>query len=123
MGKTLVAMLIATALVLGQPKRPPSIVQNTSGWCSPAIANVGGNVTVTCIGVDPRALTRLNAELNGKNLEVAEKIREADKWAAGAPPFAPFEGWDSTTPDLLGFWPVVFHTRCPSTAPMVMSRL
>src|SRR5439155_8595968 len=59
---------------------PVTIVQKTSGWCSPAIANVVGNVTVNCIGVDARALQRLNAELNRKNLELAEKIREADQW-------------------------------------------
>ena len=28
---------------------PVTIVQKTSGWCSPAIANVVGNVTVNCI--------------------------------------------------------------------------
>jgi len=55
-------------------------VQKTSGWCSPAIANVIGNVTVNCIGVDPRALKRLNVELSRKSLELAEKIREADEW-------------------------------------------
>src|SRR5258708_27987009 len=57
-----------------------TIVKKTSGWCSPAIANVVGNVTVNCIGVDPRALARLNAQLASKNLQLAEKIREADQW-------------------------------------------
>ena len=59
---------------------PVPSVQKSSGWCSPNIANVTGNVTVNCIGVDPRALTRLNAQLNRKNLELADKIREADEW-------------------------------------------
>ena len=57
-----------------------TIIQKTGGWCSPAIANVTGNVTVTCIGVDPRALKRLNEELNQRTLQLADKVREADKW-------------------------------------------
>jgi hypothetical protein len=63
-------------------KAPVGIVQKTSGWCSPAIANVVGSVTVNCIGADPRALSRLNAELSRKNLAVADKIREADEWTS-----------------------------------------
>ncbi len=59
----------------------PAVIQQTSGWCSPAIANVVGNVTVNCIGVDPRALKRLNEELSGRHLQLADKIHEADKWA------------------------------------------
>ena len=55
-------------------------MQESSGWCSPNIANVVGNVTVNCIGVDPRALTWLNAGLSRKNLQLADKIREADEW-------------------------------------------
>ena len=39
-----------------------------------------GNVTVNCIGVDPRALKRLNAELDRENLQLADKIREPDEW-------------------------------------------
>src|SRR5271166_5329173 len=61
-----------------QPQR--ALVQKSSGWCSPNITNVVGNVTVNCIGVDPRALKRLNAELSRKNLELADRIREADAW-------------------------------------------
>lgn len=55
-------------------------VQKSTGWCSPNIANVSGSVTVNCIGVDPRALKRLNAELNRRNLQLADRIREADEW-------------------------------------------
>lgn len=72
----LISLLVAAAV----PQAPVTIVQKTRGWCSPAIANVVGNVTVNCIGVDPRALKRLNGELNRKNLELADKIREADEW-------------------------------------------
>jgi len=56
------------------------IRQSTTGWCSPTIANVIGNVTVTCIGVDPRALKCLNAQLSKKNQELAAKIGEANEW-------------------------------------------
>jgi hypothetical protein len=58
------------------------IVQETSGWCSPAIANVVGNVTVKCIGVDPRALSVLNQKLRNEKRQRQEIVKEADEWAA-----------------------------------------
>jgi tetratricopeptide (TPR) repeat protein len=73
-------LLLISLVMTAAPQNPQTIVQKTSGWCSPVIANVVGNVTVTCIGVDPRALRRLNAELNRKNLELADKILVADEW-------------------------------------------
>jgi len=75
------SMLILAAVMAAQ-EAPSTVVQKSSGWCSPNIANVGGNVTVNCIGVDPRALKRLNAELSRKKLELADKIRKADEWTA-----------------------------------------
>src|SRR5271165_4757592 len=78
-------MLHSTAIVLlvmAAQEAQPTIVQRSSGWCSPNIAHVAGNVSVNCIGVDPRALKRLNAELNRKNLQLSDKIREADEWTA-----------------------------------------
>src|SRR5215831_21140537 len=72
-------VLIPLVLMAAQ-QPPPPFVQTSSGWCSPNIANVTGTVTVNCIGVDPRALKRLNAELNRKNLQLADKIREANEW-------------------------------------------
>jgi len=57
------------------------LAQTTAGWCSPNIANVTGSVTVTCIGVDPRAQEKLNAELRFSKAEVAEKLRQANEWA------------------------------------------
>src|SRR5712692_11788143 len=74
-------ILISLTVVAAQQQAQVTIVQKTSGWCSPAIANVSGNVTVNCIGVDPRALKRLNALLNRRTLELGAKIREADEWA------------------------------------------
>jgi hypothetical protein len=61
---------------------PSIIVQKTTGWCSPVIANVVGNVTITCIGVSPMATRKLNLELSHKKLELADKIREANQWTA-----------------------------------------
>src|SRR5208337_2137939 len=71
-------MLISLIVISAQSQ--PAIVQESTGWCSPNIANVVGKVTLTCIGVDPRALKRLNAELQRKNLKLEEKISEADEW-------------------------------------------
>jgi tetratricopeptide (TPR) repeat protein len=76
------SLLIPLAVLAVQQQAPVTIVQQTSGWCSPVIANVVGNVTVNCIGVDPRALKWLNAELTRKNLQFADRIREADEWTS-----------------------------------------
>lgn len=74
--------MIAVLLLAGVAAAQGSAVihQSTSGWCSPVIANVTGNVTVNCIGVDPRALTRLNAQLASKNQQLSAKIAEANQW-------------------------------------------
>jgi hypothetical protein len=74
----MIAVLLLAAVAAAQA--PAVIHQSTSGWCSPVIANVVGNVTVNCIGVDPRALSRLNAQLAGKNQQLAAKIAEANDW-------------------------------------------
>src|ERR1700722_11330839 len=76
----MLSVALISLVVIGAQQPPPKLVQKSSGWCSPNIANVMGNVTVNCIGVDPRALQRLNAELNRKNLQLTEKISEADEW-------------------------------------------
>src|SRR5271157_1625840 len=77
----MLSSIFMSLVVMAAVQQPgPTIVQKTSGWCSPNIANVAGNVTVNCIGVDPRALKRLNTELNQRNLQLADRIREADEW-------------------------------------------
>jgi tetratricopeptide (TPR) repeat protein len=58
----------------------PSIAQKTEGWCSPAVGQTQGDVTIICQGVDPKALLRLNELLDKKDLELQEKIREAEAW-------------------------------------------
>jgi len=46
---------IVLAPAAAQTGRSPVIIQRTSGWCSPAIVNVGGPITFVCNGVSPRA--------------------------------------------------------------------
>ena len=58
-----------------------SVKLQTAGWCSPAVADIEGNVTIECHGVDPRALRHLNDLLDQKNLKLKEKLREAEEWA------------------------------------------
>ncbi len=76
------SVLIPLVVMAAVQQPAPTIAQKSSGWCSQNIAKVLGNVTVNCIGVDPRALNRLNTELNRKNLQLADKIRDADEWTA-----------------------------------------
>jgi hypothetical protein len=59
----------------------PSIFQQTQGYCSPAVGQTGGNVNITCQGVDPEAMQRLNERLNKANLDLEQKKREANEWA------------------------------------------
>jgi hypothetical protein len=58
-----------------------TITQTTTGWCSPTVGHADGNVTITCQGVNPKALERLNELLDKKDLELQAKIREAEAWA------------------------------------------
>jgi hypothetical protein len=46
-------------LVVAKAVATEAVRQTTEGWCSPAVAEVGGDVTVACHGVDPEALERL----------------------------------------------------------------
>src|SRR5271168_2024752 len=75
-----VALLFSVAVAAAQPQ--PAIIQNSYSWCSPNIAYNYAPVTVNCIGVDPRALSRLNEQLRRKNLQLSDAIREANDWAA-----------------------------------------
>jgi hypothetical protein len=76
-------------LVLGvSAAQAGSIIQQTEGWCSPAVGQTEGNVTITCQGVDPRALDALNRELGLTKGQLRltqeqkeQKTKEADEWA------------------------------------------
>jgi tetratricopeptide (TPR) repeat protein len=52
--------------------------QTTSGWCSPAQS--GNDNVVICNGVDPRAMKRLNDDLDRMDLTLKQKTDEADEW-------------------------------------------
>ena len=50
--------------------------QVTHGWCSPAVSNTKGSVSIVCQGVDPKALARLNELLDLKDQQLVDRIRE-----------------------------------------------
>src|SRR5271167_2387536 len=77
----LIALLIPVAILVAQQAQPAT-VQKSSGWCSPNISNVAGNVTVNCIGVDPRALNRLNQHLVEMKLDRDKAVQVANEWTA-----------------------------------------
>jgi len=54
--KALLVTIVASAATAAEN---PSVVMKTSGSCSPAVADVKGNVTITCHGVTPDALKKL----------------------------------------------------------------
>jgi Tetratricopeptide repeat len=67
-------------LVLGvSVAQTASVTQTTEGWCSPAVGQTHGDVTIIC-GLDPKVERRLNELLDKKDLELQEKIREAEEW-------------------------------------------
>jgi len=74
-----VLVLLAHAL-LAAPQSSPVIVQVSTGWCSPNIAN-SVNITVNCIGVSPEAVAQLNAELKSMHLQRDEYLERANAWA------------------------------------------
>jgi hypothetical protein len=74
-------LAVAVAAAIVSVAHADTVTQTTQGWCSPAVADTKGNVTINCQGVDPRALQRLNELLDKKDLELADKIKEANDWA------------------------------------------
>jgi hypothetical protein len=72
--------LVLGLLVLGvSAAQAQTIIQDTRGWCSPAVGQAGGNVTINCQGVDPHAMQLLNERLNRTNLALQEKTRQANE--------------------------------------------
>ena len=57
-----------------------TIEPTTARRCSPAVGQAN-NVTIVCQGVDPKALARLNELLDKQDLELEDKIGEAEAWA------------------------------------------
>jgi len=78
----MIGTLLFSLLLQASPQQGPVVVhQVTTGWCSPAISNVIGNVTVNCKGVDPRALVRLNERLRRAKLDRVNALQIANDWA------------------------------------------
>jgi len=76
------AILSSALLSVASPASAQgALYQTTTGWCSPIISNVTGNVSVKCIGVDPQALVRLNEQLNRSEMSRAEALATANDWA------------------------------------------
>src|ERR1700736_6458912 len=71
------AVAICAAGILAQNILCDVVVQETHGWCSPAIAKVTGNVTITCQGVDVGAQQRLNEYIR-KFDDMSQKLKEAE---------------------------------------------
>jgi hypothetical protein len=78
-----VALLIVGLLVIAaaMPSVAAEVTQTTGvgSWCSPA-QNGNGN-TVICNGVPPSAIDGLNERLNREDLDLKQKITEANDWA------------------------------------------
>lgn len=82
--KTKAVDLLAVALLAfaaGAHSAAAEVMQTTGNgsWCSPA-QNGNGN-TVICNFVPPSAIDRLNELLNLKDLDLKQKIAEANEWA------------------------------------------
>ena len=73
-------MVLSMFVLHAQAAVAETITQTTTGWCSPTVGQTSGNVTITCQGVDPKALARLNELLDKKDLELQAKIHEAEEW-------------------------------------------
>ncbi len=54
-------------------------LQMTFGDCNPVITDLNGNVTITCKGLSPRNIQKLN-EILRDDLELEEKIKQANLW-------------------------------------------
>lgn len=76
------AVVMAALAASWDGARAQTRQQTTQGWCSPAVADTRGNVSIVCQGVSPKALDRLNELLDKKDLELKARIAEADQWAA-----------------------------------------
>jgi tetratricopeptide (TPR) repeat protein len=76
------AQFLVASLILVFPNLVfAQIDQKTGdGWCNPAVADVGGNVTIECKGVDPEVVERLKELLDLKDFEIARKVKEANEW-------------------------------------------
>ena len=87
MKKNKIEHFIILSVVLfffSMPVYGETIEQVTYGWCSPNIANVTGDVSIICVGVAPKALQKLNENLNQLRAKydtaIEELVAKADRW-------------------------------------------
>jgi tetratricopeptide (TPR) repeat protein len=75
----LLAVFLCTtpALAVGLPNTE----QTTNGPCTPTTTGGGNKIQVSCNDVDARALKRLNDMLDEEDLQLQQKIAEANEWA------------------------------------------
>ena len=52
----------------------------TEGWCSPAVYQTDGNVTINCQGVSPKIIQRLQDLLDKRDLDLLESQKEVHQW-------------------------------------------
>ena len=57
-----------------------SIDQKTEGWCSPAVHETDGNVTINCHGVSPKIVNRLEKLLDKQDIDLIKAQKEIDHW-------------------------------------------
>jgi tetratricopeptide (TPR) repeat protein len=78
-GRSVLALLLLTATARAQFFE--QVDQSTEGSCSPVFAKIEGNATVNCNGLDPVIQGRMNELLDKENIELNDKVREAERWA------------------------------------------
>jgi len=74
--------LVFCAGVIGSALASTPVNQVTHGWCSPAVANVTGDVTINCQGIDPKIVAVLNNVLRVKDKQLTEAVNLANDWIA-----------------------------------------
>ena len=75
------ALCIASLAMLGPAAgAAEQVIQTTTGFCSPAINNPRGPVSITCNGVDPKLLEQLNQLLDRQNIDPKEKVSRGEEW-------------------------------------------
>lgn len=77
--------VVALMLAFPLAAKAEQIIQVTTGWCSPTVANVIGNVVIKCVGVPPPVHKRLTEELARlkvtHHLETQQLVDQANNWA------------------------------------------
>src|SRR6186997_667779 len=73
-------VLIAACLI-SAPCQAAEVTRTTEDRCSLAAAEIEDRASIVCDDVGPKALARLNTLLNERDLQLHEKVAEAEAWA------------------------------------------